>query len=73
MSDRKKQRRPRKPVKPRLSCEQILRWAKDHHRRTGQWPKAYSGAIRGTDENWTKIENALRLGLRGLEGGTTRR
>ena len=71
MSDRKKQRRPRKPVKPRLSCEQILRWAKDHHRRTGQWPKAYSGAIRGTDENWTKIENALRLGLRGLEGGTT--
>src|SRR6516165_10421250 len=51
---------------------QILAWADVFHQRTGQWPNLYSGKIwtqRG--DNWRKVDSALRLGLRGLPGGSS--
>jgi hypothetical protein len=56
--------------KATLTVEQILRWADSHHLRTGQWPKIDSGPVAERPaELWRKIDNALRLGLRGLPGG----
>lgn len=52
-----------------LTVELILSWADHHHARAGRWPGVYSGAVlacRG--QNWKKIDNALRMGLRGLQG-----
>ena len=41
--------------------DQILAWADAHHRRTGRWPTSESGPIReAPDENWTKVNNALK-------------
>lgn len=58
---------------PRLSMAQIVRWAKKHHERTGQWPKASSGAIQDAPgETWQAIDMALRKGKRrGLPGGSS--
>ena len=57
---------------PQLSVEQILDWAKAHHRRTGNWPTSHSGPIRGSSgENWGVIDGALRGGHRGLRGGSS--
>jgi hypothetical protein len=53
-----------------FSIKQILAWADAHHRRTGRWPTSTSGPIReAPDENWTKVNNALRKGHRGHPGG----
>ena len=58
--------------KPRLSRQRILVWAKAHFRRTGQWPTAMSGPILDAQgETWLAIDNALRVGLRGLQGGSS--
>jgi superfamily II DNA or RNA helicase len=58
--------------RPPLTHVQILEWADAHVKRTGKWPKANSGEIIGTrGETWQSIENALRLGLRGLTGGAS--
>ena len=55
-----------------LSIEQILKWADEHHRFTGQWPNRMSGCVIGApDEKWQGIENALFRGGRGLPGGAT--
>src|SRR5260370_11111128 len=55
-----------------LSVAQILDWADVYERRTGQWPIIRSGPIRGThDDTWRNVDNALRYGLRGLEGGSS--
>jgi hypothetical protein len=54
---------------PPLTIEQILQWAKEHHRRTGRWPKGHEGAIEGTSEKWANIDQSLRIGLRHLPGG----
>jgi hypothetical protein len=56
-----------------LTYERILAWADSHHEATGRWPTGWSsgpvlGALR---ESWTKIDDALREGRRGLPGGTT--
>jgi hypothetical protein len=57
---------------PLLSEDQILRWADDHHRRTGQWPSRKSGTIPNSDgEKWQAIDTALHLGTRKLPGGTS--
>jgi hypothetical protein len=63
-----KKRLPQKP--PPLTVDEILGWADDHRLRTGDWPGIYSGPVQGgpLGENWRKIDNALRYGLRGLEG-----
>ena len=63
----------RKPVCrncPPLTVEQILAWADAHHARTGRWPHTKSGPVEGAPgEAWGNIDNALRLGRRGLPGG----
>jgi hypothetical protein len=52
---------------PALSLSQILAWADAHFDRTGDWPYADSGPIRGSGgESWIAIEAALSLGLREL-------
>jgi hypothetical protein len=59
--------------RPPLTTEQILAWADAHKARTGQWPRKTSGPVRDgyLGDNWLKIDNALKLGLRGLDGGST--
>lgn len=57
---------------PPLTDEQILRWADEHLQRTGEWPSATSGSL--PDDRWEKwhnIDQALRMGLRGLPGGSS--
>ena len=55
-----------------LHIEQILDWADAHFERTGQWPEARAGLIRGTlDEKWHCIDSALRFGSRGLRKGSS--
>jgi hypothetical protein len=55
---------------PDFSVAQILRWADDHKRRTGDWPNAQSGPVAGApDEHWHNIQNALFRGGRGLAPG----
>lgn len=50
---------------PALTIPGILRDADDWHARHGQWPKATQS------NDWRRIDLALRLGLRGLPGGTS--
>lgn len=57
---------------PQLTIEQILSWADWHHERTGQWPNRESGAIDGSPgEVWISINTALKMGQRGLPGGSS--
>lgn len=56
---------------PRLRIERILLWAHRHHKRTGHWPTAKSGAIEGSSESWLTVDKALRRGRRGLRGGSS--
>jgi hypothetical protein len=57
---------------PRLSEGQILDWADLHYRDTGTWPQVASGPVAAAPgENWRAVSDALRLGLRGLPGGST--
>ncbi len=56
-----------------LSVERILAWADAHHAATGRWPTSWSsGPVRGAPgETWPTLDDALRLGRRGLPGGST--
>jgi hypothetical protein len=57
---------------PPLSRKKILAWADAHHDRTGAWPNVNSGAVQeAPDECWYNIDNCLRVGLRGLSGGSS--
>jgi hypothetical protein len=57
---------------PRLSLAQILRWADEHHQRTGVWPKASSGVIAAApQETWCYVNAALVVGSRGLRGNSS--
>ena len=57
---------------PPLTEDQILIWADARYENTGQWPNRASREVLGApDEKWRNIENALRLGLRGLPGGSS--
>ena len=52
---------------PPVTIEKILAWAHAHHRHTGDWPTAQSGAVRGRpNENWMSINGSLQFGRRGL-------
>ncbi|MCH8053922.1 MAG: hypothetical protein IH895_07670 [Planctomycetes bacterium] len=52
---------------PRLTINQVLTWADEHHRRTGWWPKAGAGRIPGScGETWSIIHSALMEGGRGF-------
>jgi hypothetical protein len=58
--------------RPKLTLRQILAWADAHQARTGRWPQSNSGPVRdGLADNWRSVENTLRLGLRGLPGGSS--
>ncbi len=54
-----------------LTIEQILVWADEHRTATGEWPKPTSGKVRGTEETWGGINNALQRGGRDLPGHTS--
>jgi hypothetical protein len=57
---------------PPLAIPQILAWAEEHRQRTGKWPVVLSGAVHvALGERWENINRALRLGTRGLPGGTS--
>jgi len=57
---------------PTLYVSQVLDWADAYHKRTGTWPNLYSGRIWGKKEDtWRRVDSALRLGLRGLPGGSS--
>jgi hypothetical protein len=57
---------------PRLSFKKVLSWADAHFQRYGCWPNTTSGAVEDTpDERWDWIDDALRVGCRGLPGGST--
>jgi hypothetical protein len=52
---------------PKLTEEQILQWAHEYFRRTGNWPTKTSGSIPGVrGETWMKIGACLDQGHRGL-------
>jgi hypothetical protein len=56
--------------RPPLTVDQILSWADQHKARTGRLPRVLSGAVVGAaGETWHNIDEALRSGRRGLEGG----
>ena len=58
--------------KPLLTETQIRRWAEEHCRRTGQWPRQRSGQVEeAPGETWGLLDNALRNGYRGLPGGSS--
>ena len=62
----------RTPRVPHLTVEQILAWADEHYRWTRTWPKVLSGSIFGAaHESWSKVDQALRVGVRGLPGGSS--
>jgi hypothetical protein len=66
-------RKRRRLARTELSEPQILAWADAYHARTGQWPRSKSGLVRDQlGESWRKIDAALRYGLRGLTGGSSR-
>jgi hypothetical protein len=57
---------------PRLTEEQILRWADAYHDRTGRWPKSDSGRVdEAPEESWSAINASLDQGNRGLAGGSS--
>jgi hypothetical protein len=62
----------KRPPPPPLSTEQVLAWADHHFEVTGQWPRIFSGPVKANpSENWRKIDNAFRYGLRGLPANTS--
>jgi len=64
-------RRPRRPSRRRpLTAALVLAWADDCHARTGRWPITTDGRVPlDLNEKCLNIDQALRLGLRGLPGG----
>jgi hypothetical protein len=56
---------------PTLTIEQILGWVDDYKAAMGSWPNPKSGAVTGTDETWSGIQQALFHGGRGLPCGSS--
>lgn len=56
---------------PRLTETQILEWVKRHQKINGQLPTARSEWLLDEPETWFNISQGLRLGLRGLPGGSS--
>ena len=58
------------PHRAPLAFAQILAWADAHRAATGKWPCRSSGPVAGVPgENWLNIDQALRVGVRGLPSG----
>ena len=51
--------------------ELILEWAKIYQSKNNEWPSAKSEMIDGVNESWKNIDECLKRGLRGLEGGSS--
>ncbi len=67
-------RRKKRPARTRLplTIKQILAWADVHHERTGKWPNVNSGRVYDAPSlNWKAVTTALRMGYRGLPGGSS--
>jgi len=59
-------------AQPRLTVEQILRWARALEKRSGRWTTRTSGSVADAPgEQWGLIDQSLYKGLRGLPGGNT--
>jgi superfamily II DNA or RNA helicase len=56
---------------PDLSVKQVLKWADEHNKRNGSFPTKTSGHVFGTEESWSKINTSLKVGNRGLSGGSS--
>jgi hypothetical protein len=57
---------------PPMRARQILAWGDAHFRRTGGWPTSASGPIAEVPgDSWRGVDQALRVGLRGLPGGSS--
>jgi hypothetical protein len=56
-----------------LTIRDILRWADGHCARLGVYPKYVDGPVHDAPLglNWWMVDNALRIGLRGLPGGSS--
>jgi hypothetical protein len=55
-----------------MTVEQVLAWADAYHEATGRWPSAHSGPVTEAPHvTWSKIDNALRHGIRGLPGNSS--
>jgi hypothetical protein len=66
----KKARRPGR--RPPLTVAEVLAWADAHRAHTGAWPGTAGGPVLACPGvTWRQIDNALRLGLRGLPGGSS--
>jgi len=62
----------KRPVE--LTTAGILAWVDAHHAAHGRWPRSEAQPVEAApDENWTGIDYALRLGRRGLPGGSSLR
>jgi hypothetical protein len=58
--------------RPALSVEQILAWADAYYTRQGRWPTKASGRIPETEaDTWKGVDQALVVGLRGLNSGSS--
>ena len=63
---------PRRAHNTPLSIPEILQWADVYQHRHGAWPKTSSPAdCLPLGTTWRQIDNALRYGLRGLEGSSS--
>ena len=51
--------------------ELILEWAKIYQSKNNEWPSAKSEMIDGVNESWKNIDECLKTGGRGLEGGSS--
>jgi hypothetical protein len=55
-----------------LSLAKILLWADAFHDRTGRWPIERDGPVMPLmDETWDMVDTALRVGRRGVKGGSS--
>lgn len=58
--------------RPQLHYSDILEWADEYQAQKGEFPTAKSGRVEGhPEEKWVNLDAALRLGLRGLPGGSS--
>jgi len=57
---------------PPFTPENILDWANEHYKRTGEWPSSKSGPVQSAPgETWMAVQDALKDGVRGLAGGSS--
>jgi len=59
-------------TKPNLTIDQILTWADEHHKRSGEWPNVKAGLVQDAHgETWSNINASLERGMRNLSSGSS--